>query len=162
MGIGIGSHPQIDNAILCQGTAGVIAFGTAAHYHHLCDALSGKREVIAPHNLTRHAKWWSEGATVLRTRDDKMLTIGIEEELVHGVLLRVTNPERTIIDLLRRTEKSSLAPDLRQHAMAALANYLSLQQDARPLQRMAEHWDARALIDPLIEIARQMQGGISP
>lgn len=158
MGIETFADPDITDAIVCHRTGGVIALSTAAARHHLADALSSDVQIIAPHGLVSVPAGLPAQVRATRTRNPDLLSIGVEEQTVHGLVLRVTNPERTVVDLIRMSAQS---PDLRQHALAALTRYLE-ENDARPLQDMAAHFEARAMIDPLIEVALQMQGGIRP
>lgn len=135
---------QLDDAILCHRTGGVIAHLSAAQRHGLCDALPSRTEVLVAHET--RAAGTDLPIDLLRTRNAEALTLGVDVEDFHGLEIRMTDEARTIVDLFR------LMPNVvRQHSAAALVNYLSDEKPVADLYRYAKAFGIWDVMRPQIE-----------
>ncbi len=151
------ADPRLDDALICSRTGGVIGLLSAAMRHGLCDALPDQVQVIVP---------WSDvirppaglPARIIRTRVAEALTVGVEVEDFYSLQIRMTSPARTIVDLYRVDPAAN-----RQHAVAALAEYLARDLPTDELFRIATHFGAWDQIRPEVEaMTETMKRGMTP
>lgn len=151
------ADPKLDDALICSRTGGVIGLLSAAMRHGLCDALPAQVQVIVP---------WSDvirppaglPARILRTRVEDALTVGVDAEDFYGLQIRMTSPARTIVDLYRVDPAAN-----RQHAVAALAEYLGRDMPPSDLHGIAGHFGAWDQLRPEVEaIVEAMNRGMTP
>lgn len=86
--------------------------------------------------------------TLLRTADPKMLSEGVEHRTILGVDVSTTSPARTIVDLIRGP--------IRQHAVTALAAFVTEGGDLAELRRLGNLFGHGQQIDDMIDAAEQV------
>lgn len=145
-------HPLIDLAAWTVGHPKVVgSMLTAAVYHDLTDAFATGTWLFVP-----------KGATVLRSRVVNVHTIqilpalvdpnannenGITTLKVHGVDVRITNPDRTVVDLWRYSHHVSA-----EHALHALRRrYQSKDFRVPVFARLAQRLHAWKRIEPVLQ-----------
>jgi len=149
------ADPDFDHALACHRTGGVIAHLSAGQRQGLCDAVPPLTELIVPHTLTRAPDGLP--LRLMRTRSSEAMSVGVEATPFHGLELRVTGPARTVVDL-HRIEPAAT----RQHAVTALARYVTDGGSVDDLHRVAVVFDCWDTLRPEVEIALESRGGMKP
>ena len=150
------ASPDLEPALACHATGGVIGLLSAAVRHGLCDAAPNDIEVLVPIQVVRPPAGLP--VRVVRSRNPETLKLGVERSDFHGIELRVTYPARTIVDLYRVEPASH-----RQHAVAALATFMRDGGDERTLYQYARAFDVWSVIGPEVEaIAEAQSRGMRP
>lgn len=145
-------------AAISKHIDGIVCMGSAAQFHELGDedppeiwfavdrakyGRSGSKAITDPHKLL----FWQGDA----------LTVGIGTHTIAGVVVKITSPARTVVDLLRL--RKSIGEDV---GPKALLDYL---KSGRP---MADLWDvSKALgvqedLVPFFRVAEEFREGIAP
>lgn len=140
----LASYQYVDYAALHRITGGVIFGLTAASYHGLSNALPPKlTQLIVPNEYNRKTAFPVE---LYRTRRPEMLTAGVvDAEVLPGLVFKVTNEARTIVDLYRN-------PALDQHAKDALSDYDDRKLPVSELRDLATTFGVRERIDAQLEM----------
>ena len=150
------SDHRLEMATACHRTGGVVANLSAAVWHDLCDATPAQLELIVPWEVTRAPRGLA--LDLMRSRNARSLTEGVETAIVHGLELRVTDPTRTIVDLYRISPQSN-----RQHAVAALTTYLRDDRSVDALYRCATAFNTWDALRPEVEaILETLSRGVKP
>lgn len=150
------AHPDLEYAICCLKTGGIVARLSAATWHDLVDALPPAIEMIVPVGVTSVPK--DLNVRRWRSRTPESLTIGIEKHNVFGVEFRITNPARTVVDLFR-DRTGNVGDD--QHKLTALRNFLG-SHDASELQVVAREFGIQAQMQPYIDATLEALKGPTP
>jgi hypothetical protein len=132
-----------DAMVLCAPSPAAVCLYTAADWHKMTNHnLSSEVMCMVPY--ARGSVPANDNFRFIRMRQDAALTEGIEQIPFQGVLLNITNPPRTVVDLFRysplagKTEKSGILID-EEAALTAFSNYrASDAYDANELYRIAE------------------------
>lgn len=138
--------PLLDDAVACLMTGGIICGRSAGMRHSLTDDLSNEREMLVPHE-TRSYTHRTHAIRLVRSRVPEAFTIGIEERLVQGIVLRMTNRPRTVVDLV-------VGP-IRQHGVAAVQTFIAEGGTGEDLERVATPLNAWEQVEPLVEAFHQ-------
>lgn len=151
------ADPDFDDAFACARTGGVIGRLSAGQRHGLCQALPQKLEMLTSEKVARPPI--GSPMELFRSRDGQHVLAGIEERGFHKVWrIRMTEPARTVVDLYRINPRG-----IRQHALAALAEYLERDLPVDRLYEMAEIFDAWPALKPAVEALQEAQSrGMMP
>jgi predicted transcriptional regulator of viral defense system len=82
----------------------VVCLETAACLHHLTNKQIGTLYLAVPHGARIHRK--AENTRAVQWTNKKMFEVGVEQMEINGHCFLITNKERTVIDLLRYSERS--------------------------------------------------------
>lgn len=138
------ASPDLELALACHLTGGIIGLESAATRYGLCDAAPIEIEVLVAIDVVRGPAGLPVHVT--RSRDPKHLEVGVEVSDFYGLALRVTDPARTVVDLYR------IEPAIRrQHAVASLATYLGRGGDERTLRQYAKEFGIWPVLEPEVE-----------
>jgi hypothetical protein len=128
--------PDLPEAAVCLMTGGVLCRGYAAVRHGLSNDTGGFMEIAVPYASNPKRR---PHLLVHRTRDERVLTLGVDETPTDlGIPIRMTNPVRTIVDLLR--SRGRVGEEWR-HGMDSLRAYLGQAGDTEALYDMARELD---------------------
>lgn len=128
-----------DDAIAMLLTGGVLGRQYAAMRHGLCTAVEPGIQVIVPYEVAQVSD--KTTIRITRTRREENLSVGIDTiETTVGVPVRITSPERTILDLLRTRNLPGGDEDYR-HGIAALTTYVENGGHTGPLLEMAKSFE---------------------
>lgn len=149
-----GDLPNQDIAQVCSRTPGaVIALYSAAYFHGLVPdrpeavwigIANSRKPPLAMPVAIRTVQW----------RQSAALTIGVTATRIAGVTVHVTDPARTIIDMLRLPQTVELAT-----AFRCLKTYLSTGRSETELLAYAVAFRCDKTLAPLIKLAAQMEAG---
>ena len=152
VGASCARHPLIEAAAwTLRYPSAVTCLLTAATYHQLTDAFSRGTWVFVP-----------KGSTVPRSRTAAVEVVqtaprfidpahdsdnGIARIVVHGVDLRLTDPDRTVVDLWKYPRRISA-----EHALTALRNRVQRQDFELPrFARLGRRLGAWHRLEPVVQ-----------
>ncbi|SDG83740.1 type IV toxin-antitoxin system AbiEi family antitoxin domain-containing protein [Pelagibacterium luteolum] len=145
---------QLDDAIVCHKTGGVIGHLSAAQRHGLCDASPAATEILIGHTGVGGSDL---PIRLIRSRNPDTLSVGVDHEDFHGLLIRMTDRARTVVDLYRIEPKAT-----RQHAIAALTTYLGEGDPVSTLYQYAKTFDCWQDLQPEVEaVQATLERGMS-
>lgn len=129
--------PREDGANLAEALArvprGLVCLLSAAQFHDLGDELPRQVWIAIP-NSDHTPKLDHPPVKVVRWVNPSAFSIGVESHSICGVEVRVTNPARTVIDMLRMTTTVG-----EEDALKCLGDYLGTSGSSLPkLWRIAE------------------------
>jgi hypothetical protein len=147
--------PDLPEAAVCHLTGGILCRGYAAARHGLSNDMPGIMEITVPARVNPGPRPYLR---VHRTRDEKLLTVGVEDLPTGlGVPIRITNRVRTVLDLLR--SRGRVGEEWR-HGIDSLRTYLGEGGDTEELYDMARQFESWLL--PTIETAAEAFNGGGP
>jgi predicted transcriptional regulator of viral defense system len=134
--------PGIMEAAL-QVPKGVVCLLSALAFHHIGTQQPREIWMMIPHNYPTPRVQWPP-LRIIRSRLPESFTLGVETHLLDGVPVRVTDPDRTIVDCFKYRNQVTLEACLealrerlrhRQHSLAPMHQYrkvLGMDQVMRP------------------------------
>ena len=135
------SDPMFGQAAVCSYVpSGVISMESATLHHGLSDACPFSTQMIVPQETFRSHR----SVHLYRTRVKDALLIGVDSFEALGVTIRVTNPARTVVDLIR----TDFAQDT---ALVALAEYCHQGYSQSELADMASAFGVFEKILPMLQ-----------
>jgi predicted transcriptional regulator of viral defense system len=136
-------HAHFDFMLANRMTDGLIWSHSAGSFHGLTDDTPRTIWVLTP----THAQAAAGGLdlTVQHTRNEKLLTVGIDRISDSGFSFPITNKARTVVDLYRLGE-------VRQHAIEAIRTYLAENNSTQELQAMAAEFGVEREFDDMISM----------
>lgn len=136
-------HPYFENALSCKMTGGIVWLGSAGRFHELTDELPRSISILAP--ATSHSSSIPLSVSIRRTRNEKLLAVGIETITADGFSFPVTNKARTVVDLYR-------LGGIRQHAIESVRAYLADGNSTEDLQKMAAEFGVETQFNDMIAV----------
>lgn len=97
-------------SLACRLPSAVFCMVSAAAYHGLTQNMAATLDIAVPLSLTPSVNSFGATTRFMRWRDENAFSIGVDVVEIDGIGVRVTNPERTVVDLFRY---SPLAPQRR-------------------------------------------------
>lgn len=83
----------------------VVSLLSAAAFHNMTQEIPAKLTVGVPKSLggspSMGVNQWFLELDTLMWRNPDMLTLGVEEHVIDGVKVKITSPERTLVDMFR-------------------------------------------------------------
>jgi predicted transcriptional regulator of viral defense system len=151
------ADPELDDALACHRTGGVIGLLSACQRHGICDAVPQRIQILLPHSKTSRVPRGLP-ADVIRIRDPRSLTVGIDSRPFDRLEIRITNPARTVVDLYRMDPKA-----WRQHALASMTRFVRDGGDVEELYEIAETFGATDIVRPEVEAVQELlEQGMRP
>lgn len=124
---------------------------SAARFHRLTDDMHSDWTVAMP---TRSAYHLPEGLRLFRWLSPEAYEVGVETVTIEGTPVRMTDPARTVADMVRgRNGQSS------EHALGAYAAYLAAGGEPEEVARRARALGFEAEVSKLTPFARRMLDG---
>lgn len=154
------ADPDFDDAFACRKTGGIIGRLSAAQRHGLCQALPQQLEILAKATVSRPPA--DSGIRLFRSRDKAHALpeaiAGVSKRHFHGFEIRITTPARTVVDLYRIQPAA-----IRQHAVAALAEYIERDEPLDELFGYANLFGLWDVIRPEVEALNEARSrGMMP
>lgn len=128
----------------------VICLLSAASFHNMTQELPGKLSVAVPREMggspSMGANQWMLEIDTLMWRNPEMFEIGVDDHLIDGVNVKITSPERTLVDLFRY---STFNPSMRMDQVR-ITDEMFLESLNRTNSENMEHFS----FDTVAAIAR--------
>jgi len=126
-----------------QVPRGVVCLLSALAFHHIGTQQPREIWMMIPHNYpTPKVKWPT--LRIIRSRLPESFTLGVETHLLDGVPVRVTAPDRTVVDCFKHRNHVTLEACVealrermrnRRHSLGRMHNYrqvLKMDEVMRP------------------------------
>ena len=131
------TDPDLDDALACLMTGGVIGGQYAAMRHYLSTALPETMDLYVPHDRTLPRR---PSYRLVRTRREETMTVGVEtRNTALGVPIRMTGKARTVVDLVRARNRNG---DDYRIGMESLVTYLDEGGSPSELMEVASAFEA--------------------
>ena len=126
---------------------GIICLHSAARVHGLGDETVARTWVAIPHRCHAPRVEWPPMRYV-RWRSPEAFVLGVETQIVAGVQVRLTNPARTVVDMLRMS--STVGED---RALECLRDYLAAGGASPDLGYIAHQLGSSKRVEAVLHLA---------
>lgn len=144
----VGASPSTHGdlaAVAARLRDGVVCLSSAASFHGLSDRVPSQIWVAIPNNRRPPVMDWPSIRTV-RWRASVALRVGVMDHRICGVTVRITDRERTVVDMLRMSSKVG-----EDRAIEALRDFIQDGGSIPALSRMADKFNASSLLSPYLK-----------
>ena len=128
---------------------GLVCMASAAHVHGLCPAPQEIWIGLPRKSSTPRVDW--PPVRYVRYRNDLAFSVGVEVRVVSGVEVRITDPARTIADMLRMSDTVGEAT-----ALGCLRDYHERRHSAERVRQIAKELGWSKRIEPVLRVSSVM------
>ena len=108
--------------------------------------------IALPHEVTTPRVEWPP-IHYVRFRNDLAFSIGVEVRVISGVEVRITDPARTVVDMLRMSATVGEAA-----ALGCLREYHRQRHSAERVRQIADELGWSKRIEPVLKVSSAMIG----
>lgn len=156
-GIYMASDAELPEGVSFAATAllnpgGVVCLSSAALYHRLSDENPGAVWYAVDPDKTKQIRSVARDPVKLVFWTEEARSIGVDDIEIAGVPIRITNPPRTVVDMLRYRTKIGDEP-----AMKTLKDFVADGGDLNEVIRLSDQLGWRKSVELAVRAAEELQ-----